>query len=141
MGSKINTIGEQSRQPVPRQRLWFGSIAAAIAWLVTGIVDIILAWEACLSGPAKHGVYAQTGMHVLLGFITFGLLVVAVAAGVISFRNWRALSREPDFVSAEGRTRREFMSMAGVFIAASLGMGIIWYALAIYIIRVCVKAH
>jgi len=57
----------------------------------------------------------------MLGIITFGLLAVAIAAGLTSFRNWRSLSEKQSFVDAEGRGREEFMAIAGVFISASLG--------------------
>ncbi|MGH9325202.1 MAG: hypothetical protein ACRD2B_00725 [Terriglobia bacterium] len=133
----ITAVTPESR----RKRLWFGTFAAGVAWTLTGLIDGLLAWQACMSGPAKHGVYTQLGMHILLGVITFGFLAITIIAGVISFRNWRAYSQESSFLSAEGRDRREFMSMAGVFVAASLGMGIIWFALAVYIIRVCMQAR
>jgi hypothetical protein len=80
-------------------------------------------------------------MHILLGIITFALLGLAAAAGIVSFRNWRALSQRHEFVHAEGRGRREFMAMFGVFVSVALGGGIVWFALPIYIVRMCVRAH
>jgi hypothetical protein len=80
-------------------------------------------------------------MRVLLGVVTFGLLAIATAGGLISFRNWRRLSESRDFMEAEGRGRKQFMALVGVFISISLGIGIIWFSLPIYILGICVRAR
>jgi hypothetical protein len=131
----------ESSQPVSPRRLWFGTVAAAVAWTLSESVNVALAWEACRGGPAGTGVFTQPGMRILLGVITFVALAVSIWAGVVSFRNWRALSQHADFATAEVRGRREFMSYIGVFISVALGIGIIWFVLPIYIIGVCVRAH
>ncbi len=135
-----HTHTEASR-PVTPKRLWFGFAGSAIAWIIAGLLDVLLAWQACMGGEAGSFIFTQTGVRIVLGIITFGLLAVAIVAGVISFRNWRTLSRQPDFVSAEARGRKEFMAVFGVIVAATLGVGIFWFVLPIYILRFCVRAH
>jgi hypothetical protein len=127
--------------PVSPKRLWFGFVGGAAAWILAGLLNVLFAWQSCLGGEAGSFVFTQTGIRVLLGVITFLLLALAIAAGVVSFQNWRALSEQREFSDAEGRGRREFMAMFGVFVSASLGAGIIWFALPIYIVRMCVRAH
>lgn len=128
-------------QPVTPKRLWFGFAGAAAAWVLAGILNVLLAWQACLGGEAGSFIFTQTRIRIVLGVITFGLLALAAASGVISFRNWQALSRQPDFISAEGRGRQEFMALFGVIVSASLGMGIVWFAIPIYIIGMCVRTY
>lgn len=134
-------VKTQRQVTVSPGRLWFGFTGAAVAWVVAGIVNVLLAWQACMGGEAGSFFFTQTGVHVVLGIITFLLLALAAAAGLVSFQNWRALSAEPEFVEAEGRGRREFMAIFGVFVSLSLGIGIFWFVLPIYIVRFCVRAH
>lgn len=135
------TINHPDDPGVPSKRLWFGFSGAAAAWVLAGVVDAALAWIACIGHEAGSGVFTSVGMRVLLGVITFGLLAVATAGGLISFRNFRALSETNDIIEAEGRGRKQFMALVGVFISVSLGLGIIWFAIPIYILGICVRAR
>ena len=131
---------DKTRQTViAPKRLWFGFAAAVAAWSLAGFLNVLFAWQACLGGEAGSGVFTSTWLRVLLGFITFGLLAVAVAAGFVSYRNWQRLSDKSSFVEAEGRGREEFMAMTGVFVSASLGIGIALFAIPIYILGICVR--
>jgi hypothetical protein len=134
-------VQSQPREVVSANRLWFGFVGAAAAWVLAGVLNVLLAWQACMGGEAGSFFFTQTGVRIVLGLITFLLLALAVAAGLVSFQNWRALSREHDFVEAEARGREEYMALFGVFVSATLGVGIVWFALPIYIIRMCVRAH
>lgn len=137
----MNTRTNLPEPDVPPKRLWFGFSGAAVAWVIAGLADAWLAWVACMGHEAGSGVFTSTGMRVLLGVITFGLLAVATAGGMISFRNWRRLSEADDILEAEGRARKQFMALVGVFISVSLGVGIIWFSIPIYILGICVRAR
>ena len=130
----------EAERIAPR-RLWFGFTGAAIAWILAGILNALLAWQACMGGEAGSFIFTQTRIRIVLGIITFGLMAVGAAAGFVSYRNWRQLSERPDIVSAEGRGREEFMSLVGMVVSVSLGMGMLWFAIPIYLIRMCVRAH
>ena len=58
--------------------------------------------------------------------LTLVLLACAILAGLISYRNnWKQLSGDrARLAEAEGRGRREFMALAGVY----LSIAIIWLA-------------
>jgi hypothetical protein len=131
----------QPREVISAGRLWFGFAGAAAAWVLAGVLNVLLAGSTCIRDRAELSSSTQTEIHVVLAIITFLLLVLAVSAGVVSFQNWRTLSRESEFVEAEGRARQEFMAVFGVFVSASLGVGIVWFVLPIYIVRMCVRAH
>jgi hypothetical protein len=137
---KDETQIEEERRVSPKQ-LWFGFAGAAGAWTLAGLLNVLLAWQACMGGEAGSFIFTQTGLRIVLGVITFALLAVAIVAGLTSYRNWRALSRAPDFIEAEGRSRKEFMAIFGVVVSVSLAMGLIWFAIPIYILGICVRAH
>lgn len=138
MSERIQTEAPERISP---GRLWFGFMGAAVAWVLAGVLNVVLAWEACLGKDSQSFFFTQTGVHVVLGIVTLIMLGLAVASGVVSFQNWRLLSRQDDFVEAEGRPRQEFMAIFGVFVSLCLGIGIIWFVLPIYLIRFCVEAH
>jgi hypothetical protein len=138
MNSNANLSEPENVSP---KRLWFGFSGAAVAWALAGFLDATLAWFACMGGELDSGPFTPVGMRLLLGFITFGLLAVATAGGLISFSNWRKLSQSEDFVDAEGRGRRQFMAMLGVIVSVSLGVGIIWFSIPVYILGVCVRGR
>jgi hypothetical protein len=123
------------------KRLWFGFAGGGVAWALAGIVNALLAWQACMGGEAGSLFFTQTGVRIVFGVITVALLATAAAAGWISYRNWRTLSEKPDLMHAEGRGRQEFMAIFGLVVSVSLGVGIVWFLIPIYIIRMCVRAH
>jgi hypothetical protein len=127
---------------VSPKRLWFGFTSGAIAWTLAGLFDVIVVWHTC-SGAAlgSTAVFTDTGLRVLLGIITFGLLAIATVGGIVSYDNWRRLSEGSDFVPAEGRGRKQYMALTGVLMSGALGVGIIWFSIPIYILKVCVRAR
>ena len=73
--------------------------------------------------------------------VTLLLLVTAVSAGRVSFRNWRELSPSGSLANAEGRGREEYMALIGVFVSFTLGIGIVWLGIPLAIIGLCVRAR
>lgn len=134
-------IQTRERETISPRRLWFGFVGGAVAWVLAGLLNVVLAWEACVTKNDGSFFFTQTGVHVVLGIVTLIMLVLAAAAGVVSYQNWRLLSRQRDFVEAEARGREEFMGIFGVFVSFSLGVGILWFVIPIYLIRFCVRAH
>ena len=130
-----------NEQDIPPKRLWFGFSGAAVAWVIAGLADAIIAWFACMGAEVGSGVFTPVGMRVLLGVITFGLLAVATAGGMISFRNWQRLSEENDLIQAEGRTREQFMALAGILVSTVLGVGILWFSIPIYVLDICARGR
>ncbi len=137
----MNTNANLRSSDVPPKRLWFGFSGAAAAWILAGIADAALAWVACMGHEAGSGVFTSMALRIMLGVITFGLLAVATAGGLVSFANWRRLSESPDFLEADARGRKQFMALVGVLISISLGVGIVWFAIPIYILGICVRAR
>jgi hypothetical protein len=122
-------------------RLWFGVAAAAAAWFVLGVTDILLTWAACLHREQLGGASSDPGIRSLTVVITFILLAIIVASGTVSYRNWRRLSADPDLERAEGRGREEFMALLGIFVSFTLGFSAIWLALPLFILDLCVRTR
>ena len=122
-------------------RLWFGVAASAAAWFVLGFADILLTWAACLHREQLGG----AGEHPQIRFLTIGITVILfaimVTSGTVSYRNWKQLSADANLESAEGRGREEFMALLGVFVSITLGFSVIWLALPLFILELCVRTR
>jgi hypothetical protein len=125
---------------IPAIKLWFGLIASAIAWLVLGATDLLIVWKEC----AHQQLYAGEGAHPASGILLFVnsvvLFAIAVAAGTVSYHNWRTLSHANDLLATNATDRREFMALLGVIISVTLGMGIIWLSIPPLMIQLCERA-
>lgn len=125
---------------VPATRLWFGLAAAAAMWLGVGAIDLVIVWHGCAYAP-YYGVGESHAFAPVLSFATAAVLFgVAFAGGMISYRNWRALSRHPGFLNARVTDRREFMAALGVIISLTLGLGIVWLSLPPLMVQFCTRA-
>lgn len=127
-------------RPVEPRRLWFGLATPAVAWVTLGIADLVIEWRMCMrygSPLAAGGNAVGRGLCIGLSVV---LLSVGIMAGVISYRNWRRLSREQKLLNALGTDRREFMALMGLFVSLTLGMGMFWLLLTPFIITACERA-
>jgi uncharacterized membrane protein len=138
MSARANHIESQR---VPSGRLWFGFVAAALAWLIQGFLSVVISASACQNGAYQWRWISEGGVRVLLAVITIALLAVAVAALVVSFRNWRGLSTRRELTHAEGKRREEFMALGGVFASAAFVIGIIWGGIPLILISICRSAR
>ena len=126
---------------MPNGRLWFGVAASTGAWFGVGIADMFITWRACIHEEQFGGPSAHPGARVLYFVFTVLLFAVAAFAGTMSYRNWRKLAGLTRLLRAEGSERKEFMALAGVFISFTLGVGIVWLCLPLFLIRMCLRAR
>jgi hypothetical protein len=122
-------------------RLWFAVAVSAAAWFVLGLADILLTWAACLHREQLGGASGHPEILLLTVFITIVLFATIVASGTVSYRNWRRLSADADLENAEGRGREEFMALLGVFVSLTLGFSVIWLALPLVMLNLCVRTR
>jgi hypothetical protein len=130
-----------SRPHISPGRLWFGFAGSVASWIALGIIDLLITWRACLGQEQYGGARLEPGLKVLYFVVTFLLLLTAISAGGVSFRNWRELSRGGSLANAEGRGREEYMALIGVFVSFTLGVGIILLGIPLAIIELCVRAR
>ena len=128
-------------EPVPARRLWFGLSAAFFCWFLVGIAEMFITWRACLRreefGNSFHDPAATAASFV----VTFFLIAVVAAAGFVSYKDWRRLSSQRRFLDAEGRGRREFMALIGVISSLTLGAGMVWMSLPLFILHLCARVR
>lgn len=128
-------------ETISNDRLWFELAASAIAWLCLGSLDLVIAWRACVHQEQFGGPSSHPGARILYFVFWIALSGVAMLAGRMSYRSWRALSGESRLLSAEGRERREFMSLSGLFISVTLGFGFFWMCLPLFLLQMCERAR
>jgi hypothetical protein len=63
-----------------------------------------------------------------------------LCAGTLSYRNWRAISPQNEILEASATDRREFMALLGVFVSVTLGMGVLWLSIPLFLIEFCLRA-
>ena len=124
--------------------LFAGLAGAPTAWVVQVLVDYGLSSNACTLTQGRHGQQPVTGFgaetSVLMG-VNVACLVVAVAAGVLSWRHWRATQQEKgggvgaQLSIGEGRTR--FLAIAGMMAAFAFGLATLFGAIEPLLIPSC----
>lgn len=123
------------------RRLWFGLSAAFFCWFLLGIAEMFITWRACLRQEALGNASSHPGATAASFVVTFLLMAVVAAAGFISYLSWRQLSSERRFIEAEGKSRREYMALLGVIASITLGAGMVWMSLPLFILRLCARVR
>lgn len=127
--------------PLDQRRLWFGFAAGAAAWLGLFIIDLLLAWKMCIQRPNGFDVVSLGWALYLMAAVTVAMLAIAIAAGIVSLRNFRRVSNHASLARTEATGREEFMALGGMFISFLLGIGIIWLGIPLIIINICTRAR
>ncbi len=140
MSTNAQISGHPSRR-IPERRLWFGACGAAVAWALHGFTCFLISTQACQDGRGDLGPLPAGAVRVVLGFVTLGLLGVAVAAGLVSYSNWRRLSEQRSLLEDQALGREDFMALVGIFVSAAFIVGIIWAGIPLIVIDVCVNAR
>jgi hypothetical protein len=135
------TEGRLPLAPVKPPRLWFGLVASAASWMTLGCLDILITWRACTHQENFGIPSVHPGVRILFGIVALVLLLVTIAAGLTSYRNWRALSGRHHVLDTEAIERHEFMALLGVIVSVTLGMGIVWLALPPLFLDICWRAR
>ncbi len=134
-------INDNSRgTPIAPSRLWFGLAASACAWALLGGIDILITWRACVHQESWGNATAHPAARALYIVVSLALLLTVVISGMLSYRNWRALSEQRNMLEAQATDRREFMALLGVFVSVTLGMGVLWLSIPPLIIQLCLRA-
>lgn len=129
------------RGSVPTKSVWFGAAAAAVAFSLNGLVNWLISWRTCYIGHGEFIGLRLGGVRWLLAAITLGFLCVAIAGGIIAFRNWRAIASQEDQRFAEAHSTAGFLSLLGIVLSVTLGMGIIWLGIPLVFLNSCMRAN
>ncbi|HEX4066911.1 MAG TPA: hypothetical protein VHZ09_12880 [Acidobacteriaceae bacterium] len=136
MASEITT----RPAPVGPRRLWFGVVAAGSAWFLLGIAEMFITWRACMHNEEFGNASSNNPAMAAAFVVSFFLLGTVATAGFVSYRAWRKLSTQR-FVEAEGRGPNEFIALVGVIVSITLGAGMVWMCLPLFILRLCARVR
>ena len=121
--------------------LFYGLVAAPLAWVVSQIANSTLGQEACFPGTEPLAAPAFAGVHALQATILLAALVVSASAAIVAFGSWRSTRDEQagdqhDLLSVgEGRSR--FMAFAGVLTSVGFFVASLFSAPALILIAGC----
>ena len=125
----------------PSHRLWFGVVVSGTAWFAVGIAEMFITWRACLHNEQFGNASAHSWDMVAAYVVSFFLLGLVATAGLLSYRIWRRLSTQRSLVEAEGRGHHEFIALVGVFFSVTLGAGMVWMCIPLFILRLCARVR
>lgn len=134
---------EPTTRPVsirPR-RLWFGPIASGVAWFAAGIAEMFITWRACLHNEQYGNAVSDPSATAASFVVSFFLLGVTATAGWVSYNAWRKLSTQRSFLEAEGRGHHEYVALIGVLASITLGAGMVWMCLPLFILKLCARTR
>ncbi|MDQ6732593.1 MAG: hypothetical protein M3Z35_00540 [Nitrospirota bacterium] len=129
------------RKRVRLGALWFGLVAAPLAWSAQILAGAALSGHDCyphetpLANPLWHGLWP------ILLLISIVDIAIASAGGVIAWRSWQQTRHEqPDsahglMTRGEGRTR--FMAMSGILTSALFLLGLLFSIAAVFMVPLC----
>ncbi len=126
---------------VSNRRLWFEFSASVAAWFSLGGLNSVILWRACVHQEQFGGPSSHPGARVLFFALWTALFGLAALTGSLSYRTWRAISGASSLMSAEGRERKEYMSLCGLFISVTLGFGFLWMCLPLFMLQMCARAR
>lgn len=122
-------------------RLWFGLVATSVAWFSLGLAEMFITWRACLHNEEFGNASSHPADMIAAYIVTFLLIGLVAVAGLVSYLNWRRLSTQRTILQAEGRGRSEFIALLGVYISVTLGVGMIWMGIPLFILRLCARVR
>jgi hypothetical protein len=122
-------------------RLWFGLVVTFTAWFGLGLADMFITWRACLHNEEFGNASSHPADMIAAYIVTFLLIALVAVAGAVSYSTWRKLSTQPTILQAEGRSRSEFVALLGVYISVTLGSGMIWMGIPLFILRLCARVR
>jgi hypothetical protein len=135
---------ETTTRPAPPTgafRLWWGVIAAGSAWFLLGIAEMFITWRACMHNEEFGNASSNNPAMAAAYIVSFFLLGTVAAAGFFSYRAWRKISTQRSLVEAEGRAPNEFVALVGIFVSITLGAGMVWMCLPLFILRLCARVR
>lgn len=128
--------------PIPSaRRLWFGVVASGAAWFLVGIAEMFITWRACLHNEEFGNASQHSSAMVAAYVVSFFLLGLVATAGFLSYNTWRRLSTQRSLMEAEGRGHHEFIALVGILFSITLGAGMVWMCIPLFIIRLCARVR
>ena len=126
---------------LPQGRLWYGFTAAPFAWVLVGVVGVIVSAQFCPANSPDWGILGQNSVRAALAVVTIALLAVAISGAAVALSNWKVLADSHELVHSEGRSRDAFLSLGGVVLSGIFIISIIWQGIPLMLLEQCMRAR
>lgn len=137
---EANTYIAESHR-VPQRQLWYGFTAAPFAWILVGVIGVIVSAQFCPANSPNWGIMGQNSVRAALAVVTIALLAIAISGAAVAFHNWKLLADRNELVHSEGRSRDAFMSLGGVVLSGIFIVSIIWQGVPLVLLEQCMRAR
>jgi hypothetical protein len=107
--------------------VWFGLLAAPLAWIVQGLIGWWIGASICAAWSIE---FART-MLAVVGVLALTVALAGLTSSLVRWRHARATSVSPL------DQPREFFLFGGVFVSGAFAIGILWATLNALFINVC----
>ncbi|HEX5439121.1 MAG TPA: hypothetical protein VFW98_18355 [Gemmatimonadaceae bacterium] len=116
--------------------LWFGILAAPLAWSLLLVVNYAMAAQSCAPEGMvlNHPLFAS--VRLFEGMLSLVALAIAVAGLVTAIRN-RVVSSNAEVPHDVVWNRVHFMSLFGIVVSALFVNGIVLHGLGVVLIPLC----
>ncbi len=109
------------RHQVPGWSAWFSVMAAPLAWVLQLVVNVSLSSYACYPHDVPLATPLWTHMLGIAMTVEAVALLICIAAGLVSWRNWRRSRGEKPGDAHEliggGNGRSRFVAMTGMLVS------------------------
>ncbi len=117
--------------------LWFGIVAAPIAWAIQGLFGWYFGGADCVNGSMAGG----SSLQVVSTIIGIAAALVAVAGIITGLRNWRQSGEAARLETAEGHTATQYIAAASTLVSSIFLIAIIWAGIGGAIVNACGSAR
>lgn len=121
----------------PARSLWFGLLAAPVAWSLHDMLSAFFATTMCADGEVALGALGPGGARALLATILVLALAGAIAGWIVALRSWRSLGTGERPTRSDTRTWPELMAAGGVLVSALSLVGLLYGGLPVFLLDVC----
>jgi hypothetical protein len=121
--------------------LWFGLFGAPAVWSLQLLTTYALVAHGCYPDAEPMTIPVVPGLRTLVLGAGAAALAVAIFAGSLAWRSWRAAQYEHQgeheglLEAGEGRIR--FMALAGMLLSAVFVLGIVMNIVPVLLLRPC----
>ncbi|HEU4697816.1 MAG TPA: hypothetical protein VFS40_01410 [Gemmatimonadales bacterium] len=143
--------------PIPSRRLWFGILAAPLAWVLIEAVGYFLVARNCAWGGSGLRAWAVPHAPAILVALTVLGLAAGGAAFAVARASWQGVTgpaaaatpAAPDprttdpatFARSAALGRARFLAYGGMFTSGLFLLGILLFGLPALLVQACAKAH
>ncbi|MGH7651457.1 MAG: hypothetical protein ACREMS_06395 [Gemmatimonadaceae bacterium] len=133
-----------ARHRVGRGALWFGVLAAPIAWSAQAVLATAVNGAGCIAyrdAPPPTGLQLTSGTGIVLLCFTVALFIASLVALFVALHNWNVVHSHAEGEEWElleiGEGRARFMAMSGILLSAIFALLLLMNAISLFLTPQC----